>query len=147
MPRPHDPIPIPCEDPPARSSEPVPASIGAACKLWYVHSGEYTQDPESHWGVFWEPLQVDLPATARPSCCYGDHVVFYDRSGNKLLKDYVRHYDFIGAHPHVLHLAGAWREVVNGRVEYRNGHWYMRWGVATNTRFARLLNAAAESEG
>ena len=119
-----------------------PASINATFKCWYVNSGAYTQDADSnHWGAFWEPLRVNLPETARPSCCYNDSIVFYDRSGNKLLADYVRHYGFISVHPHLLWLDGKWREVVNGRVEFRDGQWYMRWGVATNTRFAEVLNA------
>jgi hypothetical protein len=125
-----------------------PASITAAFKCWRVESGEYTPDESMgpHWGVFWEPLQVDLPATARPSCYYNQHIVFCDKSGNKLLKDYVQHYDFIGAHPNLLFLRGMWREVVNGRVEYRNGHWYMRWGVATNTKWAEALNRGCGDE-
>ena len=122
-------------------TEPQAASITAAYKCWYVNSGEYTPDDRSqHWGVFWEPLDVDLPENAKPSCCYTDSIVFYDRSGNKLLKDFVRHFGFLGPHPHLLHIAGKWREVINGRVEFRAGHWYMRWGVATNTMLARKLN-------
>lgn len=128
--------------PAEQPSEPIAASINAACKLWHVNSGEYEQDEGSeHWGVFWEPLQVDLPESAKPSCFHGGGIVFYDRTGNKLLCDYVRHYEFMGASPHLLQLAGKWREVVNGRCEYRNGHWFMRWGVATNTRFALMMNA------
>lgn len=128
--------------------EPQAASISACCKLWYVNSGEYTQDEDSqYWGAFWEPLKIDLPdpESARPSCCYGNHIVFYDRSGNKLLKDYVTTYDFIGLHPHLLYLEGKWREVVNGRVENRDGQWYMRWGVATNTRHSKMINAGYEA--
>lgn len=119
-----------------------PASINAAFKCWYVNSGEFEQDPEAeHWGVFWEPLDVDLPDTARPSCCLSDCIVFYDRTGNKLLQDMVRHYSFMGAHPHLLYLNGQWREVIAGRVEYRQGKgWYMRWSVVTNSRFSLMLN-------
>ena len=125
-------------------TEPIAASISAACKLWYVTSGEFTPDDDSqYWGAFWEPLKIDLPETARPSCCYTNSIVFYNKSGNKLLKDYVSHYSFTGVHPHLLNLAGKWREVVNGRVEYRNGQWFMRWGVATNTRWAKTLNGEA----
>lgn len=121
--------------------EPRAASVSAAMKLWWVTSGEYTHDEGTeHWGAFWEPLQVDLPATAKPHCCYAQSIYFYDRQGNKLLKDHVQHFGFMAAHPNLLHLEGKWREVVNGRVEYRNGHWYMRWGVATNTRNAIALN-------
>ena len=66
-----------------------PASINAAFKCWWVNSGEFEQDPDAaHWGVFWEPLDVDLPETAKPSCCYNDCIVFYDKTGNKLLKDF-----------------------------------------------------------
>jgi hypothetical protein len=123
------------------NAEPKPASVSAAFKCWCVNSGEYTPDEHSeHWGVFWEPLQVDLPETARPACCYTDSIIFYDRTGNKLLKDHVRHFGFIEPFPNLLHVAGKWREVFNGRVEYRDGRWYMRWGVATNARFAKLLN-------
>lgn len=123
-------------------SDPTPASINAMFKCWHVNSGEYEPDadPQSKWGAFWEPLKVDLPDTAKPSCCYSDCIAFYDRSGNRLLRDFVRHYQFMGVHPHLLWLDGMWREVVNGRVEYRDGHWYMRWGVATNTKYARMLN-------
>lgn len=126
---------------------PEPASINAAFKCWHVNSGEYVpdEDSESKWGTFWEPLQVDLPASARPSCCYVNSIIFYDRTGNKMLKDHVRHFGFMGPHPHLLYLSGKWREVINGRVEYRDGQWYMRWGVATNTRFALLLNAGWEA--
>jgi len=121
--------------------EPQAASIHAAFKCWHVESGEFTPDEERpSWGVFWEPLDVKLPPTAKPSCCYTNEIKFYDRSGNGLLADYVRHYGFIGVHPHLLFLAGKWREVVGGRVECRDGRWYMRWSVATNTRFAQLLN-------
>lgn len=121
-----------------------PASINAAFKCWWVNSGEFEQDPDAeHWGVFWEPLDVNLPESAKPSCCYTDSIVFYDRTGNKLLKDFVSHYGFNGAHPHLLNLKGRWREVVSGRVEYRAGlGWYMRWSVVTNSRFAMMLNAA-----
>jgi hypothetical protein len=123
---------------------PNPASITANCKMWRVNSGEYTTDEDSaHWGAFWEPLDVYLPESARPSCCFGDSIVFYDRTGNRLLKDFVRHYNFIGAHPHLLFLEGKWREVISGRCEYRNNHWYMRWAVATNTAMAIEANAAA----
>lgn len=124
-------------------SEPIPASINACCKLWHVNSGEFTRDEDApHWGAFWEPLNVNLPESARPSCCYGRDIIFYDRTGNKLLVDHVRHYDFMGPHPHLLYVGDAWREVVSGRVEYRDGNWYMRWAVATNTRFALLANKA-----
>ncbi len=121
-----------------------PASINAAFKCWWVNSGEFEPDDEgSHWGVFWEPLYVDLPESAHPSCCLGQDIVFYDKTGNKLLKDHVRHYGFMGASPHLLNLNGMWREVVGGRVEYRpNLGWYMRWSVVTNSRFAMMLNAA-----
>ena len=120
------------------------ASINAAFKCWCVNSGEFEQDPEAeHWGVFWEPLDVNLPDSARPSCCLGQDIVFYDKTGNKLLKDHVRHYGFMGAHPHLLNVNGRWREIVSGRVEYRDGKgWYMRWTVVTNSRFAMMLNAA-----
>lgn len=126
---------------------PNTASIQAAFKCWHVNSGEYEPDPDpaSHWGVFWEPLYVRLPASARPSCCYSDKIAFYDRSGNKLLQDFVTHYQFIGVHPHLLWLEGKWREVVGGRVEFRNGFWHMRWTVATNTRYARMLNGEKET--
>lgn len=127
-------------------NEPQAASITAFAKLWTVNSGEFTQDNDApHWGAFWEPLKVDLPETAKPSCCYGNHIVFYDSSGNKLLKDYVTTYDFCNVHPHLLYLSGKWREVVNGRVEYRGGQWYMRWAVATNTRHARMMNAGYQA--
>lgn len=126
--------------------EPQACSITAFCKAWIVNSGEFTQDEDSpHWGAFWEPLKVDLPETAKPGCCYGNHIVFYDRSGNKLLKDYITTYELMAPHPHLLYLAGKWREVVNGRVEYREGQWFMRWGVATNTRFAIAMNTAMEA--
>ena len=119
-----------------------PASISAEFKCWRVNTGAYTPDEKyENWGVFWEPLQVDLPESAKPSCCYGNSIVFYDRTGNKLLCDYVRHYEFMGPHPHLLWLDGKWREVVNGRCEYRDGQWFMRWGVAVNTRYAEILNA------
>ncbi len=126
-------------------TEPKPASVSAAFKCWYVNSGEYTPDERiKNWGVYWEPLQVDLPESARPSCCLINSIIFYDRTGNKLLKDYVKHYGFMGPSPHLLHLEGKWREVFNGRVEYRDGHWYMRWGVATNTRLAQMLNGESK---
>jgi len=130
----------------AMKADPKPASVSAAFKCWYVNSGEYTPDERSqHWGVFWEPLHVDLPESARPSCCYSNSIVFYDRTGNnKLLKDFVKHSGFLAPHPHLLHLDGKWREVFNGRVEYRGGHWHMRWGVSTNTRYASLLNGDSE---
>jgi len=121
-----------------------PASINAAFKCWWVNSGEFEQDPEAeHWGVFWEPLDVKLPDTAKPSCGMLNEIRFYDRTGNQLLEESVRHYDFIGPHPHLLHLKGRWREVISGRVERREGKgWYMRWSVVTNSRFAMMLNAA-----
>jgi hypothetical protein len=127
-------------------NQPTPASINAFFKCWIVNSGEFTQDNDApHWGAFWEPLKLDLPDTAKPSCCYGNQIVFYDRTGNKLLKDYVTTYDFIGPHPHLLFLEGKWREVVNGRVEYRDGQWFMRWTVVTNSRIARMMNAGWEA--
>lgn len=78
--------------------EPIAASISAAYKAWRVNSGEYTPDEDSdYWGAFWEPLQIDLPETAKPSCCYSNDIIFYDQTGNnRLLKDFVRHYGFSG---------------------------------------------------
>ena len=93
-----------------------PASINAACKLWFVNSGEY--EPESgseHWGVFWEPLNVRLGSDARPHCCYNQHIAFYDHSGNRLLADLVQHYAFLGPHPHLLFLAGKGPREEQGR--------------------------------
>lgn len=123
-------------------SEPQAASIRAEAKLWIVHSGEFELDREgSHWGVFWEPLHVKLGSDAKPHCCYNQHIAFYDRTGNKLLADLVQHYGFANSlHPHLLFLAGKWREVVSGRCEHRNGQWHMRWSVATNTYWAMRLN-------
>lgn len=119
-----------------------PTSVNAACKLWFVINGHYEPDPDpgSHWGVFWEPLDVKLGPDARPSCCYGDCIRFYDRSGN--IADLVRHHSFIALHPHLVMLAWKWREVIGGRCEYHalSKRWCMRWAVATNTRFARMIN-------
>lgn len=128
--------------------ENLPASISAECKLWRVSSGEYEPDadPQSKWGVFWEPLDVRLGPDARPHCCYGEHIAFYDHSGNRLLADLVQHYQFRAARPHLIFLAGKWREVVSGRCEHRNGQWCMRWSVATHTRWARRLNDSDEVE-
>ena len=127
------------------ATEPKPASVSAAFKCWTVNSGEYTHDEGSqHWGVFWEPLDVALPESAKPSCCFHDSIVFYDRSQNRKLKDHVRHFGFIEGSPNLLFIEGKWREVINGRVEFRNGHWYMRWGVSTNTRYASMLNGDSE---
>lgn len=119
-----------------------PASINAECKLWRVNSGTYEPEPESkHWGTFWEPLNVRLGPDARPYCCLGDSIQFFDRSGNKVLSDMVQHYAFMGLHPHLLYLNGMWREVLGGRCEYRDGQWCMRWNVSTATKWAVRLNA------
>ncbi len=86
---------------------------------------------------------MDVPKTAAPFCCHNKSIVFYDKTGKKVLKDHVDHYGFIGASPNLLNVKGMWREVVSGRVEYRhNLGWYMRWSVVTNSRFAMMLNAA-----
>jgi hypothetical protein len=121
-------------------NEPIAASISAAFKCWHVYSGEYTQDEDSkHWGAFWEPLRCDFSPEARPYCCLTNTIQFYDPDNRRELGR-VHHYGFMAAHPHLLHLEGKWREVINGRVEYRDGQWFMRWGVATNTRWAMKLN-------
>ena len=118
-----------------------PASLNAACKLWHVTSGVFEEDGGgSFWGKFWEPLRVDLPESARPTCCLSNSIVFYDRTGNKLLKDHVRHLEVMSDHPHLLLLDGLWREVLSGRVEFRDGQWFMCWLVAWNTHYARMLN-------
>lgn len=133
------------EEPMPTHPEPVPASINAAAKLWVVNSGTFEPEPDRpSWGVFWEPLSVRLGPDAKPHCCYTQHVAFYDRSGNKLLADLVQCYAFMGLHPHLLLLAGKWREVVGGRVEFHAGQWHMRWQVASNTKWARKLNGEGE---
>ena len=127
------------------NTEPAPASINAEAKLWRVNSGDYEPEPGSrHAGVFWEPLHVRLGPDARPHCCYNSHVIFYDRTGNRLLADLVTHYGFMAPHPHLLFLAGKWREVVGGRCEHHKGQWCMRWAVSTNTKWARMLNPEGE---
>lgn len=122
-------------------TDPIPASITAQAKLWRVDSGEHEIIPDSlSWSIIWQPLDVRLGPDAKPSCFLGDKIVFYDRSGNKLLHDLVQHYDFMGLHPHLLFVAGKWREVVGGRCEYHKGSWAMRWSLSTGTHWAGILN-------
>ena len=119
-----------------------PASITAAAKLWTVNSGEY-EPGDGSWGVFWEPLDVKLGPEAKPYCCYGELVAFYDQFGNRKLADLVHTYDFMSnVFPHLLFLEGKWREVVGGRCEFHGDQWCMRWSVATNTKWAEILNEA-----
>lgn len=124
----------------------VAASINAAFRCWYVNSGTYEQDPDRpSWGVFWEPLDVACGPAARPHCCYTNQIAFYDKTGNRLIVDLVNHFEFMGGHPHLLFIHGAWREVVNGRCEYHNDQWHMRWTVSTNTKYANVLNTCNTS--
>lgn len=89
----------------------------------------------------WEPLDIDAPHDARPSCFLGNRVSFYDVTGNKPLGE-LTHRDLQGVAPTLMLLRdGTWVEVLSGRVLYRAGKWCMRWLCAKNTRTARMMNA------
>ena len=121
------------------------ASLNAAFKCWYVNSGTFVPCEDSpYWGWFYEPLRVGLGEDVRVSCSLGGLVVFHNKTGNKCLAE-TRHYDFMTSYKNLLWLDGLWRQVMSGQVIFEHGEWSMRWNVATNTKWAQLLNTRTEA--
>lgn len=124
-------------------SDPKPMSLLAFAKLWHCEAEFEKERPDAtHWWVVWEPLDTDAPEDARPYCYGIGEIDFYDRTGNRHLDRRVRCHDLTAPHPMLVLLKdGVWREVLSGKVVYRNGRWHMRWLCATNTRAAMMMNA------
>lgn len=122
-------------------SDRKPMSLSAFAKLWRCEAEFEPEGEAGTWWVVWEPLDTAAGEDARPSI-FGDRVCFYDRTGNRKVESYVPFHDLDDPFPNLLLLGdGVWREVLSGRVVYRDGRWYMRWLAATNTRAARMMNA------
>ena len=122
-------------------SSPVvkPMSCQALVKAWYCEAA-FTRDG-AHFVHVWEPLDVDLPETARPYCYGAGEIDFYDKTGNTVLWRRVRHHQFCGGKDVLLLSDGRFYEVYSGQVLFREGRWFMRWWCGDNTRAARMLNA------
>lgn len=118
--------------------DPKPMSLRRFSTLWLC---EAEWEPDGLQSVhIWEPLDVDAPEDAHPSCDYGREVTFYDRTGNGLIARHVRHHELSGLEDLVL-LDGTWWQVQSGRPMYRNGRWWMRWWAQKNSRYAIMANA------
>ncbi len=119
--------------------EPKPVSCRGFAHLYFAE-GEW--EPNGRCSIYlYEPLSIEAPADARPSCCYSTEVHFYDCTGNKFLGK-VRTHSFMGWSPTLLLVdgTGLWWEVGGGTVVYRNGRWFMRWTLYRNSREAYGAN-------
>ena len=101
-----------------------------------------------------EPLNIDAPADARPSCWGLNEVTFYDSTGNKVIGRCTTH-DIKHINPTLMRVRGTgrWWEVGCGSVRWiesfideNKGRWVMVWEAWDNTRAARDLNGEADGD-
>lgn len=113
---------------------------------WQVESRPELELDGAHHAYLWEQLDVTMPGTAAPYCCYANTVIFYrDRVGHDEIGR-CTHADLNTPSPTLLFLNGRWWEAIGGQVVQRDGSWWMKHRLADNTRMAREANLGRELE-
>lgn len=104
------------------------------------HEGEWESCGKNSI-YLWEPLDAkEAPHDAKVFCHGLGEITFYDRTGNGIKEQNVRHTQLDG--DTALCVGGVWHQIASGRAMYRKGiGWCMRWLAYRNTRLARMLNA------
>lgn len=87
-----------------------------------IDNYEISPHPETrNWVYVWEPLNVDIPESAHPYCCYEDdsHKVELGRNRHTIT------HSFKGET--LLFYGDCHFFLMSGKVMWHNNAWYMRW--------------------
>jgi hypothetical protein len=93
-----------------------------------------------HRAELWEPLDVSIPLSAQPYCCYLNTVIFYREKVGYDEIARVQHADFNTPSATLLFVGGQWWSTGPGTVVQRQGRWCIRWTLSDNTRDAIEAN-------
>lgn len=121
-----------------------PLVLRRAATITIADEVEWEWEENGKWITIFDPIRTTAPASARPFCCLGHVVIFYDASNQEL--DRGRYHDLNTGSSMLLRIDGQLWEIVSGRVRWERGGWCMGWSArppADQTRYALRLPATA----
>jgi hypothetical protein len=85
--------------------------------------------PETrNWIIVYEPLDVDLPESAYPYCCYLNHVIFYKGRNDRTVLAETDHQIRYTVRGNTILRHGSQQFVLmTGKVIYHNSRWQCEW--------------------
>lgn len=103
---------------------------------------EVAPHPETRsWVYVWEPLNVDVPQSAHPYCCYANMVIFYEDDLHRVELGSTRHTITHSFKGETLLLYGSRHFfLMSGKVVWHNNAWYMRWTAHKSSAFLEEEN-------
>src|SRR4028119_488123 len=90
---------------------------------------QITPHPETrNWIIVYEPLDIDLPESAYPYCCYASHVIFYkSKSDLTILGETDHKIRYTSRGNTILRHGNQQFVLMTGKVVYHNNRWQFEW--------------------
>ena len=94
-----------------------------------IDNYEVSPHPKTkNWVYVWEPLDADVPESAKPYCCYGSTVIFYADDEHKIELGRTEHkitHSFRGDTNLIYRESHFF--LMSGQVVWHNNKWFMEW--------------------
>jgi hypothetical protein len=94
-----------------------------------ISSLQVTPHPETrNWIIVYEALDVDLPESAYPHCCYLNHVIFYKSKEDLTVLAETDHKIRYSLHGNTILRHGNQQFILmTGKIVYYNNQWHCQW--------------------